>query len=260
MASGKFRENVIVNEFDHDKQVAKAKETASKLLAYRVPVSIQIFNETDIRKIESGVKQLNELSNKCWLASAIAIYSIIYTSRAYEEEGFISWEDYISHSKERLGLEQREVSEQLSSARYFIRYHKELEKAGWSPVGSARKLARAELALELTNDNDLVIEHLVEDSWRDFKDWYSGYKQKSIKLETNTRNIEYSKNILKLDGKEVLRVNKDLDKDEKDKFEDYIKKICEALRQGDEPAIIPVYDKKEALVLIRLRDKNRQGK
>ena len=43
-------------------------------------------------------------------------------------------------------------------------------------------------------------------------------------------------------------------------IEKYIADIFEALKDGYEPAIVPVYDESEAKVLPKLRDKYRQGK
>lgn len=49
-------------------------------------------------------------------------------------------------------------------------------------------------------------------------------------------------------------------REEREKLESYLSQIYTAIKRGDVPAIVPVYDENEARTLIRLRDKNRQGK
>lgn len=50
----------------------------------------------------------------------------------------VSWSEYQAESRKRLGIEKRDVSEQLSAARFFIMNHKELISKKFDPAGNKR--------------------------------------------------------------------------------------------------------------------------
>ena len=56
------------------------------------------------------------------------------------------------------------------------------------------------------------------------------------------------------------RITDKIPEQDKERIEKYIGQIFDAMRKGLEPAIVQCYDKKEASVLPKLRDKYRQGK
>ena len=147
-------------------EVQTAKESAISLVQGSIvqQTAEDLFYTDNLEEVEHGLKSLNEFSNKAWLLSAIVLYTVIYNNELYTQSG-LSWDEYSKQARERIGIEQRDISEQLSSARFFIQHHKELERKGFDPSGNNRKLARAELATELSGDVHAVIEHLVNDSW-----------------------------------------------------------------------------------------------
>lgn len=238
--------------------IEDAKESAFALIGKEVPDAIDVFYLDNLEQIEKGIRALNEYGAKCWLISAIALYSMVYDSTLYRQSG-LTWQDYIRQSRERLGMDAREISESLSAARFFIKYHDKLLKAGWEPTRKIT-LARAELAVELSGDLDATIEHLARDSWRDFKSWYESFKNKKFAIENLNSGIKYelSGDSFLIDGNEVLVMNGT--SEYKNEIKGYLEKIIEAKKSGYEPAIIPVYDSTEAGVLLRLRDNNRKKK
>lgn len=246
-----------------DDLIADAKTTAIQLLGNSVPDASMIFYADNLQEIETGLRRLNEYASKCWLVSAITLYTLVYDKELYKSSG-LTWEEYLKHSKDRLGMDARDVCEQLSSARFFIKNHNALKRAGWNPIGSGRKLARAELALELSGDLKETIKHIAKDTWTEFNEWYTSFKISSIEMVTPPskheikKSVEYTKGKIKIDGIDAISVSKDLDVSDKAKLESYLKKIAEALKSGYEPAIIPVYDNKEATRLVHLRDKARE--
>lgn len=239
----------------------KAKLTALALVENK-PMDIDtIFEYQSLEMVENGIKSLNEYSNKCWLLSSILLYSLVYDKQMYSQSGLF-WQDYVADSKKRLGMDKQEVSECLSSARFFITHYNDLVKKGWNPNGSARKLARAEFALEVTGSLDDVITHLVNDSWRDFKDWYSSFKVLPPAEEPIDKrpDIVIKNHVITINNVKAVTISDDLPSEEKIKLESYLEQIYNTIKRGDVPAIIPVYDEKEEKALLRLRDKNRQGK
>ena len=160
-------------------------------------------------------------------------------------------------------MEKRDVSDQLAMARFFIKYHKALERKGFNPIGATRKLAGAELALELSGSIEDTLNHLVSDTSRDFIDWYQSFKYKKVlpaPTEYKREDIDIQGSKVFIKGKEAVIISDEIPEQDKERIEKYITKVFEAIQQGYEPAIVPVYDEKEARNLVNLRDKYRQKK
>ena len=247
---------------DYSGLVEDAKATAIELMSKSNIDAEGLFYETDLFKIEQGIKNLNEFSSKCWLVSAITLYALVYDQQLYRQSG-LEWSEYLRKSRSRLGMDPRDVTEQLSSARFFIQYHEALKRSGWNPIGSGRKLARAELALALSGDLNATLEHLANDSWAEFHSWYSSFKEipivpKISDSHIEKKNIEIGDSSVKIDGKVALTIGDEIAPEDKLRIGSYVSKIFEAIKDGYEPAIIPVYDNKEANRLLVLRDKDRQ--
>lgn len=243
--------------------VEEAKQTAVSLIGDTSSKNtLDLFFSDNLEEIENGIRNLNEFSNKSWILSSILLYTLIYNNDLYRQSG-LDWQTYSMQSRERLGIDNRDITEQLSAARFFILHHKALERAGFSVNSANRKLARAELALSLSNDLDAVINHLVKDTWLEFKEWYTTFKSKKKLPKQNDRRRED----IRIDGKrffvgdiEAVTVSDSLSESDGKRISDCIKKIFEIMRDGDEPAIVAAYDKKEAALIPKLRDKYRRGK
>lgn len=251
--------NVRLGEITKDEELFKARETAIQLSTDIAPNVQDLMYATTLNEVETGIKKLNEFSNKCWLLSAITIYTLIYNQNMYEQSGLV-WSEYLAESKSRLGLDPRDISEQLSSARFFISHREALVRNGWTPIGSSRKLARAELALELCGDIDLVINHVINDSWRDFKAWYESYKKAPVlppPTDVEKSVIRYESNKVYINDIEAVTISSQLPVADRERYENYIRQVFDAIKEGLEPAIIPCYDYKEKKHLERLRDKER---
>jgi len=238
----------------------KAKETAIALTDGNYSLNIDsIMGSDNLGDIESGIRYLNEISDKCWLLSSIALYSMVYDESMYKQSGLF-WADYLKESRARLGLAPRDVSEQLSAGRFFIKHYSALERAGWSPIGSARKMARAELAVEMSGSVEETIKHLVSDSWREFNAWYSSFKPVQAlpkPTEYARDDIEITPDKILVQGIDAVTLNDELPLADRERFAGYMTKIFEAIKNGYEPAIIPVYDANEGKRLEILRDKER---
>lgn len=240
-------------------EIEAAKETAVALIGTsNTTNAIELFYSENLEEIEHGIKTLNEFSNKSWLLSALLLYTLVYNKDLYMQSG-LAWSEYSKQSRERLGLDPRDISEQLSAARFFILHHEMLSRAGFDPSANHRKIARAELATELCGDVNETVKHLVNDSWLEYNIWYSSFKKKK---KPGIKNSEYQIDGDKfmINGVEAVNISDSIPENEKNRINGYLKQIFEALQQGHEPAIVPVYDKKEAMLLPRLRDKYRQGK
>lgn len=237
----------------------EAKTTALSLIDNK-PIDIdEMFEYKNLEMVEIGIKELNSYSDKCWLLSSILLYSLVYDKQMYAQSG-LSWEEYVNNAKERLGMSRRDISDNLISARFFIKHHKALKRAGWNPNGSSRKLISAEYAYALSGDLSATIKHLCKDTWQEFKLWYSSFKSKPALPPDVRPDIVINKSKIIINGIEAVTVSKDIPEKERVQIELYLEKIFSAIKQGDIPAIVPVYDEKEAKALIRLRDKNRQVK
>lgn len=261
----KSNPNVISNLTD---SVADAKKSVKSLMAKNeVPMDFtNLLDNDNLAEVENGIRQMNEFADKCWLLSSIMIYTLIYDKNMYEQSG-LNWLEYVAQSKERLGIEPTDFSMCLCTAKFFIKYHRDLVKAGWNPVGSRRKLARAELALALSGDLNATINHLVNDSWRDFFAWYSEIKNPEKYIGTN-KPVETVRKDIKITKKGKITVGgvvpvtiaDELSPEDKSRLQDLILQYFECLQTGDYPALIPTYDEREASSLVSMRDKRRQSK
>lgn len=248
-------------------KVEQAKLSCKALMKDNdVPTNyIELLDGHDLEFVENGIKKMNEFADKCWLLSSILVYTLIYDKQMYSQSG-LDWISYVSESRERLGIEPADFTVSICSARFFIKHHHDLLQAKWNPVGSRRKLARAELALELCGDLPLTINHIVNDSWREFFDWYSAIKnpekiaQKVVKEDMPRSDIVINNGKVTIKGKEVYTVSDDLDKNDASRLNDCIVQFFKCLQQGYYPAVISTYNENEAKSLVIMRDKRRGEK
>lgn len=257
----KGRTNKIIDASIDEVQIAKESAIALVQGSVVKQTAEDLFYCDNLEEVEKGLKSLNEFSSKAWLLSAIVLYTIIYNNELYTQSG-LSWEEYSKHARERIGIEQRDISEQLSASRFYIQHHDELERQGFDCSGNHRKLVRAELATELSGDVHAVIKHIVKDSWTEFKDWYSSFKVKAIEAPNDIKrpDIDIKGKKVYIQGIEAVKVSDKITQGDKERIEKYIVQIFDAMRKGLEPAIVQCYDEREAKMLPKLRDKYRQGK
>jgi len=126
---------------------------------------------------------------------------------------------------------------------------------------SIHVLARAEFALELCGDIDAVVQHVCNDSVRQFKDWYQSFKLAEIpQVEDKRPDITVSRGSVKINGVKAVTISEEIPQEEKAFIESCLEKIYKSIKAGEVPAIVSVYDETEAKNLIKLRDRNRRGK
>lgn len=241
-------------------EIESAKQTAVALMEDSPFNAEDLFFCDDLEYIETGIRKLNSFSNKSWLLSSILLYTLIFNKALYTQSG-LTWAEYAKEARQRLGLEQRDISDQLSAARFFILNHAELERQGFNPAGNNKKLARAELATQLCKDVHLTIKHICNDTLAEYKAWYSSYKpKKALPTVYKREDIEIKNEGVYINGIAAIKVSDKIPPQDKERLDKYIKQIFEAIAQGYEPAIVPCYDEREAGNMVRLRDKFRQGK
>jgi hypothetical protein len=212
-------------------ELKSAKDSALSLVSDSFNAS-DLFYCTDLEYIENGIKKLNDFSGKAWLLSAILLYTIIFDRELYSQSG-LSWSEYTRQSRQRLGMDQREITDQLAAARFFILHHAELEEKGFKPDGNYKKLARAELAARLSNSVDLTIEHLINDTREDFTTWYFSYKKK--KKKRDDIKIENGKYYIK--DIEAVTISNDIPEADRKKIDKCMGQIFKALEKGITPKI-----------------------
>lgn len=258
--SSKGKTVVRIDDYDQD-SLERAKSIVVELTKDSASVNpLDLFYSDNLEEVESGIKHLNDYSSKCWILSGLALYSLIYEKNLWQQSG-LSWSEYTHQTTARLGLDSRDVSEQLAGARFFIRNRVQLLNAGWTTKVSNRNLARAELAVELSGSVEETIKHLVNDSVKDFQSWYQSFKVlPSVEPIDKRPDIVIEKGGIKINGINAVIISQELPENERTQIEGYLTQIYKAIKAGDIPAIVPVYDEKEAKQLINFRDKNRRSK
>lgn len=248
--------------YDAD-EVEQAKMAVVELTKESTPSNaLDMFYSDNLEEIESGIRNLNEYSSKCWILSAIALYTLIYDKSIYSQSG-LDWQTYQKQAKERLGLDPRDVSEQLSGARFFIANRVKLINVGWTTAVPNQSLARGIMATELSGSIDETIDMMVHSTVREFRDWYQSFKllpSEPTPIIDKRPDVKIENHIVKINDVQAITISDEIPEQERNILQGYIEQIYTALKRGDVPAIVPVYDESEARTLIRLRDKNRQSR
>ena len=217
-------------------QLELATKSAFSLASDGTDLNVaELFYSHNLAEVEGHIKRLSEFSSKSWLLSAILLFMLVYSDELYKQSG-LDWNSYMADARARLGLDQRDVTQMLSAARFFILYHSKLEDAGWTPANNCIKLARAELALSLCDDIDLTIEHLMNDTWDGFKKWYSSYKQKKQPaLEENKFYTRKGKFFY--DDTEVVQISMSIPPKERAMIRNCMTQVFTLLKQGKIPSV-----------------------
>lgn len=192
-----------------------------------------LFDSNNLEEVEQGIKWLNELSGSAWLLSAILLYVKIFTGSLFEQSGD-NWVSYVKAARKRLNMEARDITDKISSARFFIMYGKRLIERGWSPIGNLHKLSRAELATELCGDVEQTLDHLLTDSWQQFKAWYYALKP-ALPKSRHRKDIDASK--LEIKGVKVVQFADTLSKHDRRLLESCIRRALVLMRNGQEVII-----------------------
>ena len=248
-----------------EEQVFKAKNNAIALTSVKNnTLELSSFiNLTSLEDVENGIRQLNDASNSAWLLSSLLLYQCVYDKKLFSQSGIDSWEDYVFNAKKRLGMSRQQVSRSLMAAKFFIEYNDKLMEKGYTPK-VFQSLAFAYNAVNQVGDVDTVIDHLINDSAHDFEDWFRSFKdvQKldAPNADSIRDDIEITADSVTIGGQSLFTMSSDVEEKDKEQFMSLISQVYAAVKDGYEPAIIPVLDENEAKVLVKLRDKDRQSR
>ena len=242
-------------------EVEKAKNTIIKISQETAPTDMgTLLLSNNLDELENGIKALNTFSSKCWILSAIVLYTIVYNNEVYKQSG-LTWAEYSKAARQRLGLDPRDITEQLAGARFFIKHHDKLLENGWSVAVPNQSLARGEYAYELSGDLDETIKHMIGDSQKGFREWYQSFRMLPVTpIKDSHPEIVIGKTKVTINGIEAVRISEQLPPDQRIQIENYISDLFQCLKSGDIPAIVPVSNEDEARSMIALRDKARRDK
>lgn len=205
----------------------KAQITAIVPKKYRD--STDLFEYSSLDDFEAKIRRLNEQTSAYFILEALAIYSFLWDAELYAASG-LTWKKYKAESGKRLGLNKREFYDFFHAGLFLSKYGKQLFAAGFDPVRSNRKLARADHALKVCGDPEQVIDHLVTDQWDEFKTWYSSLKALAEPGEVKQqakREIAIVDGKVLINGREPVRIARSVTSKERKDIErliaDYFK-------------------------------------
>jgi len=199
------------------------KKGISTIVPKKYKDATDLFEFSGLEDFEGKIRKLNEQTSAAWFVEALAIYGILYDNEVYAESG-LTWKQYKSETRKRLGLDYRDFTEYFAAGKFLYDHGKELFAAGFDPYRANRKLARARLALKLCGDASLVIDHLVKDQWEEFYAWYSGLKELAIEgpVTKKRRKIVIENGRVTINGKEPIRISKTVPEKERKDIEKLI--------------------------------------
>lgn len=206
------------------------KEQITSIVPKKYRKTTELFEYTDLEDFEGKIRKLNEQTSAAWFLEALAIYSILWDGELYASSG-LTWRAYKAETGKRLGLHKRDFSDFFLGGKFLAEHGKQLFASGFNPVRSSRKLMRANTALKLCGDVDMVIDHLINDQWEDFKAWYTGMKIAALEgpsKRRKKRDIAILDGKVYINGRAPIKFEKTLPDDERADIEKLIAKYYKA--------------------------------
>jgi hypothetical protein len=234
-----MRQRAIANELQpwSRRKFATSKENFETRLDY-------LYSE-DLEEIEDGIKETARGIDTASLAIALAIAKIDQLA-LYIQVGYKSYLEYIKAADTRLNMPAQTVSDYKRIGETYIQYRERLQKAGFQEEGNLHKLRYLELALKHHNPRE-VFRRLTSDSFRRFKEFATngGPSERSDEEADYEPEVRVTPTQIKIDGKNVLKLDKNLDERVRNELAEYLKSIYTIKASGNTALVIDVYDTRE---------------
>lgn len=201
-----------MNLKDAEKTLFKPEEeNIEDILAIEVPVVTDeaydtgILHSKNLEDLELGIKSAKRVGDLAWYVIACALTKII-DGGLYAQAGMTQTE-YRAQIKERLGIDQRRVSDFLQAGRFLIQYGQKLINMGWQPDGMEVKIRLANRIKSQIKNESKLLDTLMSKSVEDLRRMLRQAKRKT-NSQSSTLSLQDGK--LLLDGQIVLSISPDL--------------------------------------------------
>jgi len=202
------------------------------------------FRTKDVSTIENTLRQLAMAVTSNMYVIGIGCL-IIEREKLYLKAGYASYFEYAQYLFDDAELPTSTLSVAKIVMEKFIDYNQQLKKAGFHLERNATKLLHLEDALK-NHKEDEVYKHIVEDTYKKFKDWAQRPALIDHKPEKQTQiDAEIKGDKLLIDGKNVLNFPKDVSEEMRDLIKTDLQKTFTIRESGNQPYIVSTYGRGE---------------
>jgi hypothetical protein len=247
------KQETIRNEFEnagiqldkYDKKYFKFMQEYQNKAAL---AAFDSFRTKDISTIENTLRQLAAAVTSNMYIIGIGCL-IIEREKLYIKAGYVSYFEYARHLFDDAELPTSTLGAAKIVMEKFIDYNQQLKKAGFQLERNASKLLFLDEALK-NHDEEEVFRHIVEDTYKKFKDWAQRSALIEHKPEKQTQiDAEIKGDKLLIDGKNVLNFPKNVSEEVRDLIKNDLQKTFSIREGGNQPYIVSTYGRGEQVAI-----------
>jgi hypothetical protein len=217
------------------------------------------FRTKDVTTIENTLRQLaSAVTSNVYIIGIGCL--IIEREKLYIKAGYASYFEYAQYLFDDAELPTSTLSMAKIVMEKFIDYNQQLKKAGFRLEKNATKLLFLDEALK-NHDEDDVYKHLVEDTFKKFKEWAQRRTMIEHKPEKQVQvDAEIKGNKLLIAGKNILNFPRGLSKTVKEFIRDDLQKTFSIREGGNQPYIVSTYGRGEQVAIDNFLKSSRSKK
>ena len=227
-------------------------------------IDLQFLQSDDLKIIEDGIREIRKGVNTGILAMGMGFLKIEYQAIYTQIPGCKSYMQYLMEASDRVDMPRSTISTYKRMAEIYFQNKSKLQRAGFMVENHTYKLLYLEVALETHKDNpEEVFKRIIADSVRQFKEYALGdsfIRMNDKPVQQYLPDIQITPKRIMVDGKNILRLDPDLDERTKVELADYLKQIYEVRATGNQPHIFNLYDEQEAKAVESFIKRHRKHK
>jgi hypothetical protein len=247
------KQEAIKNQFDgestqldkYDKKYFKFMQDYQNKTAL---AAFDSFRTKDVTTIENTLRQLaNAVTSNMYIIGIGCL--IIEREKLYVKAGYASYFEYAQNLFDDAELPTSTLSAAKIVMEKFIDYNQQLKKVGFHLERNATKLLHLDEALK-NHDEEEVFKHIVEDTYKKFRDWAQRRTMIEHKPEKQVQvDAEIKGNKLLIAGKNILNFPKGLSSKIKEYVKDDLQKTFSIREGGNQPYILSTYGRGEQIAI-----------
>jgi len=225
-------------------------ELKPRLLQDSALLSLDYVNSDDPAEIDNGIRDTIKGFRLSVLAMGLGLVKI-KSNKLFIKLGYKNMTKYLEGLSEDTKTERSSIYNWLSIGEAYIKYKNELDTIGFSDSDSPTKLPYLKRALAVREKQE-VFGSIKKMSLREFINFSKG---EIIEPPADMPYVNINGNIVYIEGKRAIILNKDLGRKTSAYFQKVINVACEALEKGG--VIVPIYvrNMKEARRLQRAAER-----
>ena len=246
------KQETVKNQNDGDMQLDKYDKKYFKFMqeyqSKAVLSAFESFRTKDVATIENTLRQLAmAVTSNMYIIGIGCLF--IEREKLYIKAGYASYFEYAQNLFDDADLPTSTLSAAKIIMEKFIDYNQQLKRAGFHLERNASKLLFLEEALKNHNEEE-VFRHIVEDTYRRFKDWAQRRNLIEHKPEKQVQvEAEIKGNKLLIAGKNILNFPRGLPKTVKELIKDDLQKTFSIREGGNQPYIVSTYGRGEQVAI-----------